>query len=236
MFFSFINGSKKWDDYRFYHWSGIDYFCYFSHEYITIPPLPWINAAHKNGVAILGTIIVECKKGSNIMDEILQSERYMHSIVEALVLVTKCCRFEGWLLNVECQVDSEKIPLLRMFIRHLTKRIHEEIEDGMVLWYDSVVSSGMLLWQNELNERNIMFFNECDGILINYTWNQYNLERTARIVNSDEATMTKIFIGIDVFGRGQTAKFHTIDVRIKLDYIPLEALTIFKMMLFYSFN
>lgn len=136
----------------------------------------------------------------------------MHSIVEALVLVTKCCRFEGWLLNVECQVDSEKIPLLRMFIRHLTKRIHEEIPDGMVLWYDSVVSSGMLLWQNELNERNIMFFNECDGILINYTWNQYNLERTARIVNSDEEAMAKIFIGIDVFGRGQTAKFHTVDV------------------------
>lgn len=40
----FVSGSKKYDDYRFYHWAGIDYFNYFSHNYITIPPIPWINA------------------------------------------------------------------------------------------------------------------------------------------------------------------------------------------------
>lgn len=214
--FSFINGSKKWDDYRFYHWAGIDYFCYFSHEYITIPPLPWINAAHTNGVAILGTVIVE---RSQLMSEVLQSEMYMQRIVEALILITKCCKFDGWFLNVECEVNSVKIPLLKMFIRQLTKRIHEEIPNGKVFWYDSVVSSGLLRWQNELNERNIMFFNECDGILINYTWNSYNLERTARIVDHNAAALANIFIGIDVFGRGQVAKFHTIEVNEKKDLI-----------------
>lgn len=207
--FRFINGSKKWDDYRFYHWAGIDYFCYFSHNYITIPPLPWINAAHTNGVHILGTIITE---HPSLMSEVLQSEAYMHRVVEALVLIAKCCQFDGWFLNVETEVNVVKIPLLKMFIRQLTRRIHEEIPNGKVFWYDSVISTGQLRWQDELNERNIMFFNECDGIFLNYNWTIYSLERTARIVDHDAAAMAKVFVGIDVFGRGQVAKFHSAEV------------------------
>lgn len=45
------------DGYSFYNWSQIDYFVYFSHHLITIPPLAWINIAHQNGVKILGTHI-----------------------------------------------------------------------------------------------------------------------------------------------------------------------------------
>lgn len=206
MFFRFISGSAKWDDYRFYHWAGIDYFCYFSHSYITIPPLPWINAAHRNGVPILGTYIVESPR---LLNEVLESESQMLQIVECLVKVTQYCCFDGWLLNIECAVDSEKIPLLRQFVERLTERIHDELPDGKVFWYDSVIESGRLLWQNELNEKNIDFFNVSDGILINYNWSNVNLMRTAQILTNDSALMAKVFIGIDVFGRGQVAKFHS---------------------------
>jgi mannosyl-glycoprotein endo-beta-N-acetylglucosaminidase len=40
--------------YRFFRWHLIDIFVYFSHELVTIPPLVWIDCAHKNGVQILG--------------------------------------------------------------------------------------------------------------------------------------------------------------------------------------
>jgi len=40
--------------YRFFRWYLIDIFVYFSHELVTIPPLVWIDCAHKNGVQILG--------------------------------------------------------------------------------------------------------------------------------------------------------------------------------------
>lgn len=158
----------------------------------------------------MGTVIVE---RWSLLSEVLQSEQYMRRIVEALVLIAKCCRFDGWFLNIECEVKSELIPLLRMFIRELKTRIHEEIPNGKVFWYDSVITTGHLRWQNELNERNLAFFNECDGILINYGWNLNNLERTAKIVDHNPALMANIFIGIDVFGRGQVAKFHTNEVR-----------------------
>lgn len=40
------------------------------------------------------------------------------------------------------------------FLRYLTTQLHQQVPGGLVLWYDSVVSSGQLTWQDELNERN----------------------------------------------------------------------------------
>lgn len=123
--------------------------------------------------------------------------------------VTQCCCFDGWLLNIECALDRGKMPLLQRFVQRLTERIHEEIPDGKVFWYDSIIDSGRLLWQNELNEKNIDFFNVSDGILLNYSWSNVNLVNTAKILNENSGLMAKVFVGIDVFGRGQVAKFHS---------------------------
>lgn len=131
----------------------------------------------------------------------------MHAIVEALVYVAKHCRFEGWLLNVECSLPATSVPMLRQFVQRLTQRIHAEVPHGTVIWYDSIVDSGELLWQNEVNGRNKQFFDACDGILVNYTWDEANLKRSAETVSGSVEEMSKIFVGIDVFGRGQVAGF-----------------------------
>ena len=51
------------DIYYFKYWNMVDVFVYFSHHFITVPPVGWVNAAHRNGVTILGTFITESKSG-----------------------------------------------------------------------------------------------------------------------------------------------------------------------------
>lgn len=197
--------------------------------------MSWINAGHRNGVQVLGTIIVEWAEARKILDELLNSRQDMYRFVESFVLLTKNFGFDGWLLNIECGIDSEQVPKLKEFIRQLTKRIHEEIPSGAVIWYDSVIESGSLSWQNEVNEDNIDMYRGSDGILLNYWWGSSELKRTVDILKNDPEELAKVyvgeydstkqlkdtriyqqlnsFLGIDVFGRGQTAGFHTHEVK-----------------------
>lgn len=144
----------------------------------------------------------------------MKSNEEIERIIDALVLVTKNFGFEGWLLNIECKADKAQIPMLKQFVRKLSCRIHQEIPHGKVIWYDSVIENGSLEWQNEVNEKNIRMYDGTDGILLNYCWKDEQLKHTAQILNDDPVAMAKVFVGIDVFGRSQTAGFHTDDVNL----------------------
>lgn len=147
-------GTNRWDEYRFYNWNVVDIFCYFSHNLITIPTLQYLNAAHLNGVKVIGTFIVENNDGMKVLNEILKSREIVERVADSLVTISKFLKFEGYLLNIEVTVPSDKVPMLKHFVHYLTKKTHEQIDEGIILWYDSVVSTGGLMWQNELNEKN----------------------------------------------------------------------------------
>lgn len=147
-------GTRKWEEFRFYNWSVVDIFCYFSHNFITIPTLQYLNAAHSNGVKVIGTFIVENNDGFKILEDILASREQVERVADSLVEISKRLKFEGYLLNIEVTVNRDKVPMLKHFVHYLTKRTHEEIPEGIILWYDSVINTGALSWQNELNENN----------------------------------------------------------------------------------
>jgi mannosyl-glycoprotein endo-beta-N-acetylglucosaminidase len=151
----FINGTPRWEEYRFYHWNCIDIFCYFSHNCVTVPTLQFLNAAHKNGVKVIGTVIFEGSEGQKALyDDILSDREQVERVANSLVDVSKRLKFEGWLLNIEVPVDEDKIPLLKHFVSYLTLQTRKRIPYGKVIWYDSVTRDGKLSWQNELNGRN----------------------------------------------------------------------------------
>ncbi|XP_016770643.1 cytosolic endo-beta-N-acetylglucosaminidase isoform X2 [Apis mellifera] len=195
----FIDGSKSYESYLFYHWSVIDTFVYFSHYFITIPPYGWINAAHDHGVKILGTVITE-KEG--IWDLILVSQEDVRKFADALIVVAKFYKFDGWLLNIENVIKNEQINNLIYFVKYLTDNIHEAIKDSEIIWYDSVTNEGTLNWQNELNNKNIDFFLNCDGIYLNYNWNKSKLENSYALAKNHNRNVHDIYVGLDVWGRG----------------------------------
>lgn len=174
------------EPYTFVHWPSTDIFVYFSHHFVTIPPLGWISAAHRNGVQILGTIITEFDHGEHICEQVLQSKATVDFFVEKCVEIAVAYGFDGWLLNIENPVKN--VDNLLYLTEKLAQRMHEKVLDSCVLWYDSVTIDGELKWQNALNSLNSQFFHACDGIFLNYTWTEDGLVKSAQFSPGTQTT------------------------------------------------
>lgn len=197
----FVQGADDPLPFVFYHWQYIDLFIYFSHHFVTIPPVTWINAAHKHGVKCYGTFITEWDEGKVRCHKVIESEESFKKAADKLVEITKYFQFDGWLINIENVVDGDKVENLRKFVEYLTSQIHQAIPGSGVIWYDSVLNTGQLKWQDELNDKNCMFFDACDGIFLNYNWNDGKLQNSLELAKNKGRDMD-VYVGIDVFGRG----------------------------------
>ena len=108
-------------------------------------------------------------------------------------------KFDGWLLNVENSVR----PALMSNLVDLAKRLNEECKrvnsSAKIIWYDSVTyPEGNLAWQDELNEKNKIFFDHCDGIFLNYCWRTGHLIKSLSMAGQRRLD---VYVGIDVFGK-----------------------------------
>uniref|UniRef100_A0A8C5WDQ0 Cytosolic endo-beta-N-acetylglucosaminidase n=1 Tax=Leptobrachium leishanense TaxID=445787 RepID=A0A8C5WDQ0_9ANUR len=204
----FIQGSDTSDPYVFYHWQHVDVFVYFSHRMFTLPPVCWTNAAHKNGVSVLGTFITEWEEGAKVCESFLAGEESAYrAVADQMVRLAEFYGFDGWLVNIENLLSPVAVSRVPLFLRYLTDQLHQRIPGGLILWYDSVTHSGELKWQNELNDSNRQFFDACDGIFTNYNWQEGNLQFMA-----EEPRRADIYIGVDVFARSDVVggKFDTV--------------------------
>ncbi|VDM66461.1 unnamed protein product [Strongylus vulgaris] len=183
--------------YVFLNWWNIDVFCYFSHNFVTIPPTGYTNIAHDHGCLVLGTFITEGKGGAKLCEQFLTSEETVRKTVQSLVCVTQRYNFDGWLVNIENKVLIQQLNNLKLFLRLLTDTMRKSVGFSRVIWYDAVTASGKLHWQNKLNELNKVWYDCCDGIYLNYNWND-----EALLSSADFGTLNKIYVGIDVFARG----------------------------------
>ena len=195
----FVQGVNTTNCYRFYYWGNVDVFVYFSHYFVTIPPPGWTNAGHSNGVPVLGTFITEWDSGKEICEGFLETESVRHRLVRKLVRIANYYRFDGWLINIENDISMENVPNLVAFVKELTEAMAVSSPFSLVIWYDSVTVSGELDWQNELNDKNRQYFDVCDGIFLNYTWKEENLERSRQAAGQ---RYYDVYVGVDVFGRG----------------------------------
>ncbi len=193
----FVHGTTYNYQYLFNHWSVIDIFVYFSHHFVTVPPLMWINAAHAHGVQILGTIITEATDGEKIWETIFEDQETQNIFVDQLSQICKHYKFDGYLINIENPIKPDHLPKFIDFLRDLKLKIRDF---GILIWYDAVsLQNGKLDWQNELNQHNETAFELCDGIFLNYGWKVENLERS---LSNAGARQFDVYVGVDVFGRG----------------------------------
>lgn len=196
----FVNGHNDLSDYKFLCWPCTDIFVYFSHELITIPPLTWINAGHLHGVRVLGTIITEGEEAATEWNNLCNDSYLLDRLAINLTLICKYYGFDGYLLNIENEIDPEIVKgSFIKFISTLNNNLKRLSSDKLLIWYDAVTNTGDLKWQNRLNEKNRDFFEACDGIFLNYCWDENALIES---VNTAGDRKHDVYVGIDVFGRG----------------------------------
>ncbi|KAL2248946.1 UNVERIFIED_CONTAM: Cytosolic endo-beta-N-acetylglucosaminidase 1 [Sesamum indicum] len=195
----FVQGGTNADAYAIWHWYLIDIFVYFSHNLVTLPPPCWTNTAHTHGVKVLGTFIMEWDEGRKQADKLLSTKTSAQMYAERLAELAVALGFDGWLLNMEVDLDPGQIPILEEFVSHLTQIMHSSLPGSIVIWYDSVTVDGELYWQNQLNDLNKPFFDRCDGILVNYSWEESYPKQSAEVAGDRKLD---VYMGIDVFGRG----------------------------------
>ncbi|KAK7311190.1 hypothetical protein RJT34_09162 [Clitoria ternatea] len=193
-----VQGGTNPHAYSIWHWHLIDVFVYFSHSLVTLPPPCWINTAHRHGVKVLGTFITEWDEGRAACDILLSSKESAQMYAERLAELALDLGFDGWLINMEVNLDPGKVSNLKEFVNHLSLAMHFSVPGSLVIWYDSVTIDGELAWQDQLNEYNRPFFDLCDGIFVNYTWKE-DYPRLSAAVAGDRKF--DVYMGIDVFGR-----------------------------------
>ena len=47
---------------------------------------------------------------------------------------------------------------LKHFVKYLTEKMHAAVSHSLVIWYDSVIETGQLQWQDEVNKKNWYIF------------------------------------------------------------------------------
>ena len=108
--------------------------------------------------------------------------------------------------------------------------MHEMVPGSQVIWYDAVTTSGILDWQNTLNDHNMPFFEAADAIFINYTWKEETPQLAASVAG---ARRSEVYMGVDVFGRNTFGGGGmTCDVALKAALSAGEPLLLFSLSFF----
>jgi endo-beta-N-acetylglucosaminidase D len=118
--------------------------------------------------------------------------------------------FEGWLVNIES--DCPSFRHARDFVHELSLACRPELgERAVVIYYDSLGSSGRVGYQNGLAQHSAAMLDCCDGLLTNYWWSRsLSPPRVgaARLAETPERRR-RVFFGVDIFARGSVYRGHT---------------------------
>jgi endo-beta-N-acetylglucosaminidase D len=197
-FVGYLNEQPQFNLYNFTHWQYIDVLTWFASP-VGIPCRPWVEAAHRNGVKVLGTVFTDragfvalCAKDAN--------GNYLGA--QKMIAVANYYGFDGWFFNEESAMTAAEVTELRNLLKQLqaTKPAGMEIH-----WYDSVIGTGQVRYQNTFNATNAPFVQDgttrvSDAIFTNYVWaGGTNFATSVATANSVGRSPYDVYMGADIW-------------------------------------
>lgn len=192
-------GSPEFDYYTSEFWTYIDTLIFWggsASEGLILAPNPTIvDAAHRNGVPVYGTIFFPpTAYGGEIewVEDLLTRKGGSFPVARSLASIADYYGFEGWFFNQE--TDGGDARLARRMVAFMA-----ELHDlgSRVLWYDAMTESGAVGWQGALNASNDAFFAQADGMFLDFRWSTASLASSAAYARQLQRGPDELFAGID---------------------------------------
>ncbi|MEH7119203.1 discoidin domain-containing protein [Neobacillus vireti] len=204
-------GGKEFLANTFSYWQYVDLMVYWAGsagEGIIVPPsADVIDAAHKNGVPILGNVFfpptVYGGKVEWLNQMLTQREDGSFPAADKLLEAARYYGFDGWFINQETEGgDAKTAQKMKDFLVYLQQH---KAEGMQIMWYDSMTKDGKVRWQNALTDQNSSFLQDSgsrvsDSMFLNFWWrNQQSSFNKAQEIGRSPYDL---FTGIDVEANG----------------------------------
>ena len=185
-------------------WQYIDILVWFHGGGIVIPKGPWVNAAHKNGVKVIGTVMFY-PNTPGLTSLLARDSNDNYLAVPILIEMAEFYGFDGWFFNIEQSSTSANATKMLELMAEYKEQSNESLE---LIWYDAMTESGSVSYQNALNSNNDSFFENSSGLFTNYWWGSTHIGNSVSHAQSMGLSEFNIYTGADMWpGRNHQTAF-----------------------------
>ena len=208
-------GAAEFKTYAFSYWQYMDKLVYWGGSagegLILAPKASVIDAAHRNGVPVLGTLFFPpVVYGGRIewVRDLVQRKGDTFPVADKLIEAAKYYGFDGWFFNQETAGgDAALASDLRDLLKYMQRksRLH-------IMWYDAMTQDGNVRWQGALNATNQMFFQQPDAppvsntMFLDFRWRPARLAASRDMALSLKRDPYDLYAGVDVEANGYNSR------------------------------
>ncbi|MFI9295564.1 endo-beta-N-acetylglucosaminidase [Streptomyces gardneri] len=203
-------GSSSPNHYAFGHWQYVDTLVFWGGSagegLILAPNSTVIDAAHRNGVKVYGTVFFPpAAYGGQLqwVKDFTKKSGTTYPVADKLAQVAQHYGFDGWFVNQETAGGDSA---LATEVRN-TMRYARTLGPVEFMWYDAMTESGPVSWQNALTSANDAFLQEgtqrtTDSMFLNFNWTTSGLNSSRNLAGSLGRDEHELFSGIDTEANG----------------------------------
>ena len=188
-------GQESFSSYAFNYWQYATSFVYWSGSkrgQVVVPTGEFTDAAHTNGVPVMGTIFFDWGGNSSVVENFVRNYR---SVADKLIEVMEYYGFDGYFFNEETGVDYTTAGNLRSMIAYM----RQQRPDMLIGWYDSITDSGNLSYQDAVNGSNSGWVSAgVNEFFMNYNWTTQDVNTTVSTMQNLGKSQYEAFAGLDV--------------------------------------
>lgn len=208
-------GAADFKTYAFSYWQYTDRLVYWGGSagegLILAPKATVIDAAHRNGVPVLGTLFfppVVYGGRTQWVRDLVQRRGDTFPVADKLIEAARYYGFDGWFFNQETAGgDAALASDLRGLLQYMQRksRLH-------IMWYDAMTQDGNVRWQGALNATNQMFFQEPDmppvsnTMFLDFRWRPARLAASRDLAQSLKRDPYDLYAGVDVEANGYNSR------------------------------